>query len=322
VSQGLTTDEGVIAPIEPGVTIDFGKHLDMDIDFIQKSQNTNIPFIDSEDDFVNTGLKIVFNGVDGFVDPYVRWLDESGGHISLWADNMKSLVSLYRLEHEMTGANTFMTADNILQLQGEVLNMLKLSPDMHGLLQTLKRDSLYPIDMLTNMLLVWDYTAVPQKLSDVWGLYDFPVRLMDTEQLGAVYDAKIAGNGAPVPFRFSTTVAGLMYYKARSVENRGASVLPFNGALDKYLDAAVSGFVKGEVAAITAFQTSTTAYLNKVAAEPADQRPRADLTLYKSIQAPLLTPTIIPDFDFTLRDFNRNTNSCLTSDKPCLDFKQ
>lgn len=320
ITQGLTTDEGILPAVAPQVEIEFGQQLDVDVEHVSNSGQFFMAFNESQDEFVKAGLKVTFNGHASRNDAYLPWMSLSGGRIITWTDYLKSLVSLYRLEHELTGHNSTFTGDVILRSHEEILNFVKISPEERQLYSLLSLNHKFDPLYLDHRLLLYDIET--NRYQDLWGLFDFPVRLMNEEQLGFTYDANLQGMSNLVPQRMPMILAGKTYYASRSRANRGTAVIPYNRDLDKDFDASVIQFVKGEATAIAKFHDLTKSYINAVTARPQSERPRADINIFISIQDPLLTETLIPSFRSNMSIFNRTTEYCFASDKPCLGFDQ
>ena len=135
-----------------------------------------------------------------------------------------------------------------------------------------------------------------QKITDYWGLYDFPMRLMNSEQLDDLFTTRKVrhGEGNLVPPRFPMTVASKYYFKARAKDERGTTVYTVQS---RWIDATYGysrreGFVKGEATSVTNFQNDMQNFLKALSAKAADDQPRADLSLSISIQSPLCSRPI------------------------------
>ncbi|MGZ3722378.1 MAG: hypothetical protein ACXVA9_05580, partial [Bdellovibrionales bacterium] len=318
MTEGLKTEEGVIPPIAPGLDIDFGNRLDLEVHALIDSTQRFLPFVETEQEFVDSALKAALNGGPHRKDVFLFWLGDQG-QIITWTEYLKGLISVYRLEHELKGRNILFTADTILKAHQEILNYARITPDERSIFRSVGAFQKFPPMNLDHRLV---NAPTDRNIEDVWGLFDMPIVYIDQEQLGNVFDANVAEFGNLVPPRMSMTPAGKTYFKSRSKENRGTSIIPYNHELDRALDQSEIAFVRGEEELTASFHDLTKSYINKIDQEPAAEQPYADINIFRTIKSPLLTDTLIMSYTNKLRIFNITTDYCFASDKPCSSFEQ
>ena len=317
--QGLTTDEGTLPPIAPDVVLEYGKKLDADLEIVKYSPHQSLPFLDSENEFVLTGLRTMLAG-DGDVHHYfINWLRGSYSNFwEQWEDYLKSMIALSRLEHQLDGKNEVFTPSLILSKHEEILNITKLSAADRALMSDLHLMELTPIEGVNNHLVQADVALTTIK--DTYDLFDMPLKMVNMEQLGQFWKYSLDPINNAKPVRESRVEAGRSYYKSRATENRGVTIFPYNKDLDATLDKEVIGFEKGEANYTLAFHHDTYKYLAEAKLRPVDDQPRSDLNIYMTIRDPL-TDSIIPGYVTNLNSFNISTGNCFASDTLCRDFQ-
>ncbi len=323
LSSGLTTEEGSIAPIAPSVRVDLGESLDGDSPVITDSSQYFLPYSDSEEEFVNSALKALYNGKisNNRADTktgFQAWLN-IGTRIIPWGHYLTALSSLYRLEHEVSGKNILFPPELILQSQEQILKMTKLTPDERDLYTIVNYKEKYsPVYFDFRVM---TYGKKTLTLADAWGLFDLPLRIVQHDQLGYSWDDFENGASPRINDRMSYFKSGQDYYVARAVSHRGASVIPYNVELDQKLDASLRKFIQSEQSSIADFQNLTVSYTKQVLERPRDQQPSVDINLFTTIQGTMLSDIVIPSNRADLHQFQQATQFCFATDKPCTEFK-
>lgn len=305
--------------VAPHVTVNFGSQLNMDVVLVRDATIRQLLWTESEDDFVNSGLKAYFSKKE----PFVTWITLAGARVLGWANFLKSMMSIYRLENEVLGAPQTFSAEKILSAHEDILKLTQLSPEDRKLMsvihESMRFDPLYLNDRLITYTV--DLERGKFAFQDIWGLFDLPVLLASYEKLGYDYDQSHMGPEQPPasrrPKRFGFMELGRLYYNARSNWMRGNPIIPYNAVLDKELGARVSNVVQKETAVIQSFHQATESYVNSSQRRSPSLRPRADIDISQSVTQPL-SETLIPNFNDELRRFRQNTQDCFSS--RCADF--
>ena len=314
--EGLRTETESIAALAPHVDVNMGVRMDDEVDWIHKTPTTFLPYVDSEAEFVTSGMKAIFSQHRPNAT-FVHWLSYPTGRILNWSPYLLSLANLYRLEWDMKGSSSIIGAKDVLRAQETMLDIMKFSQFERDLYRSVSVPRRYGESQPHRLLLVFDY-EVTQQVQSLWGLFDLPMRMMDSEELGRNYDE-------PNPmkfFRFGSLTAGRQYYRARSPVIRGESIIPFNNDLDRELDESVSRFVKADLASVAAFNTELESYLKGIAARPPAERPWADLSITETIRGPLLSDSLLSGHHSKIRSFHQGTQRCFEDGRAaCAEMK-
>ncbi|NJL25725.1 MAG: hypothetical protein HC902_11495 [Calothrix sp. SM1_5_4] len=282
--SGLTTEFESFRPVAPHLEILTGLQLNNDVEIVRQGFRTFLPFSGSEEEFVSTGLRTIFS----LQNPYLKWLSNSALEgVIHWSPEIKSLASLYRMEHEMRGEARAVTPSDILGVHEKVLGFTSFTPaerELYGLLRVpSKIQPIYFEHRMVN-LVEGDWN----KVTSVLGIYDFPAKVMDAEAIGGDYDrtesseAQRPGIGS----RQNYVLTGRAYFMARARSIRGTSIIAFNSELDAHLDTSVGNFVRSELAAIDKFHRALTRRLT------APSTPVFDFNLFLSRREPLLSDSV------------------------------
>jgi hypothetical protein len=314
-----------VKKLAPQVTIDFGQSLNLDSELVYRSSvkdtartpSVMLYFTESEEEFVNNGIKAIFNTVGAGMG-YTEWFMRAKNLVRGVRFSVRSLATLYRLERELNGRVDYFTPQLVLREQEMFYKITALSPKERQLLTSIrmkeKFDQVFFKDMVLN-------TDKENSITDLWGLYDYPLTVLQREELGDTLDDKAADEvEAQLTFSMPMTAAGQLYYQTRGNKSRGTSVIPYNSELDRQLDLSVQTFVRGEMSGIAEAQKVILNYAAQVGQRPPQDRPRADVNLYLTIQTPI-SDTVLPRYTSALHVFNRNTQNCFVSATTCADFQ-
>jgi hypothetical protein len=306
MSSGLKTDTENIDPIAPEVFVDLGKQLNEDVPVVHDSYSQYLPFIESEKEFVDSGMKLLLGGHRGSSE-FLNWLSAPTGRVSEWKNYVLSMGGLYRLEWDIKGSSTIVKGPELLAAQESFLDYFKFSSFERETYDTVKLHWKFEPLYLNHIFVVTD-TDQADLILNRWGLFDVVLRVINEDELGSAFEP---GLGAPTFFhRYGYQDIGRQYYRARSNQIRGASIIPFNTDLDQALDQSVKGFVLTEQASIHAFQQDTQTFLQKIQQLPASDQPRVDLNLVDSISSPLLSESVMKDYRSRLQKFYQETSHC------------
>ena len=308
MSAGLKTESDKIEPIAPEVVVDFGNKLDEDVDVVHDSQSQFLPFVESEKNFVDSGMKLLLGNHRG-AHEFIHWLSFPTGRVSEWKNYVLSMVDLYRLEWDMKGSSSIVKGPEFLAAHEEFLNYFKFTSFEREVYETAKLQWKFEPMFLNRILVITDMDHYADMVLSRLGLFDLPLQVMNADQLGRDYES----DGQQFWHRYGYLEIGRQYYKARSNIVRGASIIPFNPDLDKELDRSVKGFVETEQAAIHSFQQDTLTYLQAVQKRPTSQQPKVDLTLIDSITSPLVSDSIMMSYKARMQSFHQETQHCFDS---------
>lgn len=318
LSTGLHTETGDWPAVAPQVSIDFGQKLTLDVPAVRDSQQYFLGYTDSEQAFVDSALRVLFRQRN----PYLFWLAGTSSALTSWGDTLKSMVSLNRLEREARGTSTIATAKEILDTQEEILRWVSVSAGERDLYTVLRLPSKFrPLSFDYRML---RYDLSTNRILTTWGLFDFPVKLMEAEMLGYHWDGIESGTPTTaLPTRQTYFSAGRDYYTARANSDRGTTVIPFNPDLDRELDRSVGGFVRGELGAIDAFSNATLKRVQNLRSHPGADPLRFDLNMYTSYADPMLSDGLLDSFRANVDQFHQATSRCFAGPVTavCDEFK-
>ncbi len=291
--------------LAPHLQIEFGERLDVDVNHVRHALIRFIPFTESEDEFVASVLKTYFYQRA----KYLFWDLVTPYPLSNHSELLKSLISTYRLDHELYGESE-VTTEKVLQLHERIMEYLRFTPFEKSLMATLNHNS--RIDWvrmhLHKRFLFTDEEF--KRVQDTWGLYDFVVLMMDNEQLGQTWDEEQNGTSMPGarPMRQTVFRGGENYFRVRSPRSRGYPLIPFSESFDRQLDRSMSHFVKSEIRAMTRFLDEAENHLADIAQQPRDQWPYVDVDTQLSIREPLLTPAVPSSLRNRVQQFHRATD--------------
>lgn len=305
-----------VPKLAPHLSINMGSKLTNDNPLIRSGEFAFLPFVDSEEEFVVSGLRALFRP-EGQISRYqfANWFSLLGKRSFPWPYYIRTLESTYRMETELSPTERSVTAEDILHAHEDVLKVISYSPRTREIMTKLKMAERIEIAGFSGKLIEYPYIQGLGRpvLQAVWGLYDMPVLFMNREKLGnEVENEKV---DVPIktllrPYRFGYLELGRTYYKARAPESRGTLMVSDNPVLDHYMDRVVGEFVGNELKSIQDFQSETQAYLKTVAALPAEQKPRADITMTLQIVDPLLRNSLVESFNSDTKLFHRDTQNC------------
>ncbi len=122
---GFFSDEA-----RPEHSREFRRKLDNDIDLLRQAQIRSISFTDTEDQFVESGLRAIFPVRESFS----TWESLAGGRIMIWQNIMKTMFTGYLLEMESGHATSF-TPARILSTHEQLLSVTQLSPKIASYLR-------------------------------------------------------------------------------------------------------------------------------------------------------------------------------------------
>lgn len=320
--DGLRTQDSQIAPIAPNLTVDLGQSLNNDIDFIRSGMQTFIAYNPSVDEFVNAALRTLYRSKM----PYVRWRASQSSAISDWGKTMKGVVSLNRLENEVLG-HSETDAKTILTAHEDILRWTNISTTDRRLMSILvQREKFSPIMFGWRM-------AIPdeagRRIQALWGIYDFPLKLMQEEELGYAWDnlevvnAAVGKSDYNAPIRQTWSSASRDYFLVRAKSYRGPSVLPYNPVLDQKLDQSVISFVRSELKTIASFSESLQKHAQEVRLKPLSERPRFDLNIDTSYSEPLIDTNLFSNFKAKIERLEQSTSGCYQTDSTtkCAEFQ-
>jgi hypothetical protein len=317
MTQGLPA--AGIAPLAPEVQIDPGQNLDNDSNFVREAIQTFIPFSSSEDEFVNTGLRQLFRHSKS----YVLWRASESNAAADWGPAIRTSVALRRLEFEVRGSTKAATTEEILDTHEEILRWTNITAADRGLMKILSEDEkIQPLMFDLRTLKLDIKTGKP---TEIWGIYDYPLRLAQAEELGYAWDSLESREALPATATVRQTylTAGRDYYTSRAKSYRGLNVLPYNPELDSTLDRSVTAFIRTELTGIESFTKDLNARIQKVSQQPAAERPRFDLNTYNTFTGPFLDPSVQSSFDNKMANFHQSTNNCFNlhlGTPACPDF--
>ncbi len=305
--------------IAPQITVNMGSKLDVDVEMVRSPNQKRLIFTESEDEFVNSGLRAYFSSYKSFV----HWHTLTGGRVSTWTSYVKTQASLYRLEQDLFRTNNIVSARQVLEAQEQILKMLEISPTDRRLYSTIKLSHRFDPLALDNRIISFAILQSTQSFGfqDTWALYDLPAIFMNMEKLGYDYDISLMGPEFPQsmkPKRYGFRQLAKMYYDSRSVWNRGRPIVPYNPALDRALDQNVTRFVRNESNAITGFYAEADKYLAEINARPVTQRPRADIDMKMSVTE-LMSDNLPRSFRADQLTLGQDTQNCFV--RKCMDFK-
>lgn len=326
VSDGLVTESVSLPPIDPNVHADYGAKLDIEHPLVNRSESFFIPFMDSEDDFVKTGMRIAFNGRET-TTAYAKFAD-SASFGSSWENMIMNLATFYRMEREVLGHNEYFTAEKVIRAHEDALANVKASPDDVYIRNLLLNNGKVTLQSLNKILIKSNSSG--DKIFDRYGLYDYPLKLVKEEQLG-IYYQRVLINANPEEDkpqslsdveRPSYMRAGKMYYESRARDIRGVAIIPYNPELDAQMDADVVGFVREDLRSIQDFLKFTKTYVKDVVENlPPEKRPRVDVGYKLTITEPMLSDYLVPSYEATVNNFNQKTGYCFASDTKCPAFQ-
>lgn len=306
--------------LAPNIQINWGSRLDMDVELVRDAVIRQLPFTDTEEAFVESGLKAYF----AKRDPFAVWQVLAGGRIITWTNYLKVMMTGYRLENEFYGKPRTFTAQRILQAHEEILALTVLQPDDRRLFAVLREYWRFDPIYLDERIIRFNVDTERGKMAmqDIWGLFDLPLMLAQNEKLGYDYDQAHMGPEIVAkslrPKRFGYRELGLIYYTARSATLRGSPVIPYNADLDKALDKDVTDTVREGFRATKDFEQATLDYIRQAESRPPALRPRADVNMGVTLTS-LLSDNLLPSFNSEIQQFRQSTQSCFVS--KCEDFK-
>jgi hypothetical protein len=323
MTRGLKTETVNVPALAPHLTINYGSKLTLDNQMIRDGFSSFIPFTENEDEFVKAAIK----GLNRSSDHFHSWMLLAGGRVIAWSSYIKTLITMYRIESQEGQLKRTVTPEMIMQAHEKYLKLTALDRDDRWFMETLHLSNRFDLTYFDNRVLQFNLAREGDKFSlqDYWGLFDMPVRIIGRDMLGwnqDWYAGSVPVETVPFlmrPRRFGYIEMGTIYHAMRSKWSRGTPLVPFNAELDKRLDARVSSFVQTEIKAIRDFNTVAREYANKAAARPANERPRADITLEKAITSPMVTPELFDSWEAQQAQFLRQTQNCFV--QKCEDFQ-
>lgn len=306
-SHGLHVGTINLPALAPHLNISYGQRLDNDSLALRNSESGFIPYNENPDEFVASALRLYFRGES---KSYFFWQPSSP--LLQTVDWMKNLVSLYRLDYELTGQSKRITSKGILDMFEDMMSYARLSPRERNVMQLSQRFKKYSRGTFAQ---IWLRTDPAYEVAiETYGLYDLPLTLMAEEQLGNAWNLKdippepqMAGVHAAAPVRQTVFAGGENYYKMRSPEQRSNLAIPYNPVLDQQLDKSFTHFVKSEIKAVHDFQEYTMGRIRRLKNLPADQRPYIDFDLSNSLREPLYSESAVQNFRTYEEKFHRNT---------------
>ncbi len=327
LSRGLQTDEGRLAAIAPHINIDYGQTLDLNTELVfnasSDENNTNhspaffLSFTASEDEFVNTAMRVIFN----LVRPgssYLDWASRESSYIIGTDAHERSLAVLYRFELALDSRSTTFTPQAVLASHEEALRAMSIPEKQRNLYAQLNIKQKYDIVYFDQMILS---RSSDNTIADQWGMFDYPLSLLQKEALGNALDPKADKSiTESTMLNRSMSETGTTYFQTRSRSSRPSLIIPYNPALDQHLDTAVRRFVRGEIAAIANAQQVSRTYWSAVEARPIHEQPRADVSMFMTITQPMISPHIVPNYNATVLRLHQVTQNCFASETPCPDF--
>jgi len=301
--HGLSLNGRTLPPLAPQLQINYGERLDLDVPVVRDAEAAFVQFVEKEDDFVASVMRLYFRNRGAFV----HWKSLNTHPISSAFGLMKNLASGYRLNMELNGNPGPANAESMLKEFDDLIEYIKFSPHDRELLNTLHMRRRFDKITFDRRWIRTDDSFT--RIQDTWGVYDFPLKLMASVELGFVWDMALYGEkgGAALPQRQTMFVAGKNYFESRSPVVRGYPVIPYNAVLDRELDNTVSHFVKTEMSAIRAFQDHTLGHIRLWEQRPAAERPVVDIDLDIAVRD-LYTDGAVTNFRSTERLFHQQTN--------------
>ncbi len=325
LTKGLVTDEGTLPAIAPHLMIDYGPALNFDTDLIYSDHGHGkanqpayfIPYINSEEEFVNTGLKVVFN-TSATNSLFNNWSTKVHGYFVPSRYYEHNLAVLSRLERMLEGKSTDFSPAAVLKLHAELLKAMSISPEERSLYEMLSFKEKFSQSTYVGIMVEKNRDGA---ISDLWGIFDFPLKLLLREEFGYAVEKDKPPQEAKFILRQKMSDVGGLYFLSRSTANRGRLILPYSSTLDQHLDETVLKFVRSEIAAADDSSREALDYANQVKTLPEDQRPRADVDMFLTIRDPMVSDSVMPNYRSTLNRFHQDTQNCFASDAACPAFK-
>ncbi|MGE4131556.1 MAG: hypothetical protein AB7F86_07940, partial [Bdellovibrionales bacterium] len=265
-------------------------------------------YLESENDFVEQGLRALFVGAD-----FVFWESQRTGPIIVARDLFKNAILAHRLDGDLHHQPKFISARHILNSYREFLDYMRLGSTTIELMNTLRlrtRDSTMPYLMFDRLFARVDMNQINKfgDLTDLWGLYDFILQMMSTEEMGFKLEGTELGlPGGIFAQRETAFQGGEKYFNSRSAIYRGIPLLSYSRELDDFMDRNMKRFVGTELRLMREFYAETQKVTDEFKALPEDKRPYVDLSLDVRITEPY-SHSIMGDFSLKQRKFHRATD--------------
>jgi hypothetical protein len=306
--------------IAPHVKVNFGETIDIDSYAMQSASKNSrrISYVDDVETFVNAGLSSYFR-IRG---SWLTWTNNDD-RVSLWPAYLKSLVSLYRLERDIHQTNNVISPERIVEAQEEFVKLTNIDEDHRDFLTRIKAGFMIDPDQLTDRLYNRNESILSGRAEyqETFGLFDAPAFYMNEERLGIDFDIKAMGLQAPgnaQPRRFGYREYARLYYSTRAKDNRGTPLIPYNPAVDKFLDESLRGWVTHEKDAAADFYKALNKRVTELEALPDSQRLRADVTM-KNSQYELFSSVLQTNSEAEAALLMRDTRGCFV--RQCDDFQ-
>ena len=311
--------------IAPHLMIDYGPSLNFDSDLIYsvRGKGTShqatffIPYLNSEEEFVNTGLRVIYN-ISATGSAFNNWLGKAHSYFVPNRYYEHNLAVLSRLERMVDGKSTDFSPAAVLKLHAELLKTMSISPEERALYEILSFKE--KLDQSTYIGVMAGKNS-DAAISDLWGIFDFPLNLLLREEFGYAVEKDKPPADAQFILRQKMSTVGSLYFKTRSTANRGKLVLPYSAVLDQHLDQVVMKFVRSEITAADNSSSEALDYAGKVNALPEDQRPRADINMFITIRDPMVSESVMHNYRSVLNRFHQDTQNCFASDAACPAFQ-
>jgi hypothetical protein len=305
---------GYLGKIDPHLSVYPGTSFALpNSTILLKSPQQFIPYTSTKDEFVAACMRWLMTKGQISWDPTISFN-------LYWGNTMKTLASLNRLEYELYGTRQIAPYEAMLDTQERIVKWTNISSGERLLLKLLYKDVKFSDFSKFDFRLL---TRDNGEIAEIWGIYDFPYRLMQEPALGFNWHAiesPTVDNVAWARKREDYLKAGRHYFESRAKSHRGLTVLPYNPELDRTQDQIVQQFVRGEMNNTAAFEDALKTRIHQQNQKPAADRPHFDLTTDETYTS-LLNPSIASSYHQKLLQFHQDTGGCFTGDQVCNDFK-
>ncbi len=309
LESGIETDAVKLAALAPHIEVNLGGSFDLDRPLVRDSKSAFLPFVESEDEFIASGVRALIGERFALLDWHLGKSSPSYD----WEYHLANLVSAHRLSTELGRPKPEQDEIKNSMIEGQLAlaDYIRIQDQDRKIMEILGQiEKMDPINLVGRFI---NASGVyPFRMRDTYGLLDLVAIMGQEPELGWAWQMQKIKEKPPTmpPERESYAKGPKMYFRAMDPSNRASTLVPYSLDSDKALATVYGEFFQNEINAAADVLRTVETKAAELESLPADERPYTNINTLLEVRD-ILSRSQVDTFYANLKKISQSTNGLI-----------